>query len=113
MNLQPKCFARSRPSETQVENRQNIQLLGERTVHPNLSLVFQITLVGDNDDRERILILHSQDLLVEGADFFERVAGCDRVHKEETLASAHVLLPHGTKIEQFVSKSYRQGRVDQ
>ena len=113
MNLHPKCFARSRPSKTRVRDLQEVQLLARRTVHPNLSLVFQVTLVGDDDDGERILILHSQNLLVEGADFLKRIARCNRVHKEETLAGAHVLLPHGTEIERLVSKTYRQGEIDQ
>ena len=42
-----------------------------RTVHAHLALVLQVALVRNNDDGERVLVLHAQDLLVEGADFLE------------------------------------------
>ena len=35
-----------------------------RTIHANLTLVFEITFVGYDDDRERVLILDAKDLLV-------------------------------------------------
>ena len=44
------------------------------TVHAHLAFVLEITLVRNNDDRELIHVLHTQDLLVEGADFLERVS---------------------------------------
>ena len=66
-----------------------------RTVHPNLALVFQVALIGDQDDRETVLVLDSQDLLVERANFFEGVPGGDRVDEQEPFARAHVLFPHG------------------
>lgn len=65
-------------------------------VHANLTLVFQIALVRYDNNGERILVLHTEDLLVECADFFERVAGGDRIYEKETLSRAHVLLTHGT-----------------
>jgi len=64
-------------------------------IHPDLPLILQVALVSDDDDGEEVLILYSQDLLVEGADFLEGVAGCDGVHEKEALARAHVLLSHG------------------
>jgi len=75
-----------------------VEMLREVTtlVHSDLPLELKVTLVGDNDDRERILVLYSQDLLVEGADFLERIAGGDRVDEKEALAGSHVLLPHST-----------------
>jgi len=66
-----------------------------RTIHSNLSFVLQVTLVGHNNNRERVLVLYSEDLLVEGADLFEGVAGCNGVHEEESLASSHILFSHG------------------
>ena len=66
------------------------------TVHADLSLVFEIAFVGDDDDGEGVLVFDAEDLLVEGAYFLERVAGCDGVDEKETLACAHVLLAHGT-----------------
>ena len=44
-----------------------------RTVHANLTLVLEVTFVRNDDDRERVLVLHPEDLLVERADFLERV----------------------------------------
>ena len=69
---------------------------GGRTVHSHLPLVLQIALVRDNDDGERVLVFHAEDLLVERADFLKRVARCDGVDQEETLSRAHVLLTHRT-----------------
>lgn len=68
-----------------------------RTIHAHLSFVFEITFVRNDDDGEGILVLHSQDLLVERADFLKRVARRDRVHKKEALAGSHVLFPHSPK----------------
>ena len=41
------------------------------TVHANLALIFQVTLVCDNDDREVILVLDAQDWLMKRANFLE------------------------------------------
>ena len=67
-----------------------------RTIHADLPLVFEITLVGDHDDRESVLIFDTKDLLVESADFLERVSRGNGVHEQETFARAHVLFPHRT-----------------
>jgi len=72
------------------------KVLGEVTalVHANLAFVLQIRLIGDDDNREGVLILHTEDLLVEDADFLKRVSGSNGVDEKEALASPHVLLPH-------------------
>jgi hypothetical protein len=53
----------------------------EHTICTNLSLVFQVTFVRDDNNGNLVVILHSQDLLVEGVDFLERVARSDRIYK--------------------------------
>lgn len=76
----------------------------QRTVHANLSFVLQITFVRDNNNGERVLILYSQDLLMEGTDFFKRVPGRDGIYEQEAFACAHVLFPHST-IQRYVRVS--------
>ena len=66
------------------------------TIHADLTLVFKIAFVRNDDNGERVLIFDSEDLLVEGADFLERVARCDRIDEEETFTGAHILLAHST-----------------
>lgn len=68
-----------------------------RTIHAHLTLILQITLVGDNDDRELIHILNSENLLVEGTDLLERVPRSDGIDEQETFTRPHVLLAHGTE----------------
>lgn len=63
-------------------------------IHSNLSLILEIALVSHDNDRERILILNTEDLLMESANFLKRIAGGDRVNEEEAFTSAHVLLAH-------------------
>jgi len=65
-------------------------------IHADLTLVFQVALVGHNDHWECVLVLHTQDLLVVRAYLLEGVPGSDRVHEKEALARAHVLFPHGS-----------------
>lgn len=67
-----------------------------RTVHADLALKLEVTFVCDDNDGERILVLHAQNLLVERADFLERVARGDRVDEQEAFAGPHVLLAHST-----------------
>lgn len=50
-----------------------------RTVHPDLALKLEVAFICDDDDGERILVLHAENLLVERADFLERVPRSDRV----------------------------------
>lgn len=61
----------------------------------NFALALKIALVADDDHGEVVLVLDSQDLLLECGDFLEALAGGDGVDKQETLACAHVLLSHG------------------
>jgi len=56
----------------------------------DLTLVFEIALVGNEDDGEKVLVLDAEDLLVKSRDFLERVAGCDRVDKQKTFSSAQI-----------------------
>ena len=67
-----------------------------RTIHADLSVIFKIALVGDDNNREGVPILYTKDLLVEMADFLERTTRGNRVDEKETFASAHVLLSHGS-----------------
>lgn len=62
----------------------------------DLAFMLEIALVGNKDDGEKVLVLDTENLLVECGDFLERVARCDRVDKQETFSSAHILLSHGT-----------------
>lgn len=65
-------------------------------IHANLSLILKITLVSHDNDRERILVLHAENLLMESANFLERIAGGDGVNEEESFTGAHVLLAHSS-----------------
>ena len=112
MNLHPKCLARSRPSVIRAVSTLRDVVGGKgrkknvgkryRTIHPDLTLVLQVALVGNEDDREAILVLHPQDLLVECADFLERIPGGDGVDEQESLARTHVLLPHGPAVQKTI-----------
>lgn len=61
----------------------------------DFSLALQITLVADNNHGEVVLVLDSQNLLLESGDFLETLARCDGVDEQETFTRAHVLLSHG------------------
>ncbi len=67
-----------------------------RTVHANLPLKLEVAFVCDDNDGERVLVLHAQNLLVERANFLERVPRRDRVNEQEPFTGPHVLLAHGT-----------------
>jgi hypothetical protein len=60
----------------------------------HLSLALQITLIAYDDDREIILILNSQDLLLEDQDLIEALSACNAVHQEESFTGSHILLSH-------------------
>ena len=80
------------------------------TVCAYLTLILEITLVGNDDDGERVLILYPQNLLMEGTDFLKRVSGCDRVDKQKPFPRTHVLLSHSSAdgvmlCERSISKS--------
>ena len=57
-----------------------------RTVHAHLAFVLEVALVGNDDDGERVLVLYSEDLLVEGRYFFKRVARGDRIDEQEAFS---------------------------
>lgn len=65
------------------------------TLPGNFSFALQIALVSHNDHGEVVLVLDPQDLLLEGCDLFETLAGRDGVDEQEALACPHVLLSHG------------------
>lgn len=67
----------------------------QHTLPSNFSFTLQIALVSHNDHWEVVLVLDSQDLLLEGCDLFETLAGRDGVNEQETFACPHVLLSHG------------------
>lgn len=78
----------------QVAQQLWLKNCGVHTLLGNLSLALQIALVSDNDDWKIVLVLDSQDLLLEGHDLLERLSAGDAVDQKETLAGAHVLLAH-------------------
>lgn len=66
-----------------------------RTLSCDFSLTLQIALVTDDDHGEVVLVLYSQNLLLECGDFLKALARRDGVDQQETLSRSHVLLPHG------------------
>lgn len=66
----------------------------ELTLCADLSLALQIALVADDNDRERVLVLDSKDLLLECDDLLEALPRCYTVDQQKTLARPHVLLAH-------------------
>jgi hypothetical protein len=84
------------PEASKTAGRGDITTGGDRrTLSLDLPLVLEITLVGDDEDGEVILVLDTKDLLMELGDFLEGVARGDGVDEEEAFAGAHVLLTHG------------------
>lgn len=49
-------------------------------VRLNLSLVLEVALVGDDHDGEKVLVLDTQDLLVERRHLLKRTPRRDRVY---------------------------------
>lgn len=72
----------------------SVAQITERTIHTNLTFVFQIALIGYYNYGERILVLDSKNLLVEGTYFLKGVSGGDGINEEKAFASTHVLFPH-------------------
>ena len=62
----------------------------------HFSLRFQIRFVGDDDDREKVFVLHPENLLVESGDFIVRIPRCDTIHTQEPFTCPHILFPHRT-----------------
>ena len=64
------------------------------TLDRDLALVRQIQLVSHHHHGEDVLVLDTQNLLLEGPYLLKALPRRDRVHQQEALARAHVLLPH-------------------
>lgn len=60
----------------------------------HLAFRLEIALVGNKDDREKVLVLDAQDLLVESRDLLERVTRCNRVNKQETFSAPSTRIEH-------------------
>jgi len=61
----------------------------------HLPLAVEIALVANDDHGEVVLVLYSQDLLLECHDLLEALPVGYRVDEQEALSCAHVLLAHG------------------
>lgn len=59
------------------------------------SLLVEIAFVADDNDREVVLVLNAEDLLLECHDFFKGLTRCDGVDQEEAFARSHILFAHG------------------
>ena len=63
MNRQPKCLARSLPSSRQISVLSvpvgMMQYERKRTMRAYLTLVFEVALVGDDDDRKVVPVFYS------------------------------------------------------
>jgi hypothetical protein len=57
--------------------------------------MFQIALVTNHDDWEVILVLHTEDLLLERENFLKALSACYAVDEEKAFACTHVLFAHG------------------
>jgi hypothetical protein len=101
MNRHPKCLASSRPSDFRWKDT-GISIVSvlvhvlrtELTMASDLPLVLQIALVCYNDDGKVVLVLYSQNLLVESEYFVETVPRGDAVNKQKAFSGSHVLLSH-------------------
>jgi hypothetical protein len=65
------------------------------TLLRHLSLALQIALVAHDDDGKVVLVLYSEDLLLERHDFLEALPARNAVHQQEALSRSHVLFTHG------------------
>jgi hypothetical protein len=95
-NLQPNDRARFSPSVAYLckQLSHDACWFVVLTLSGHLTLAFQVALVANHYHREVVLVLDSQNLLLERCDFVEALLGSDRVDQEEALAGAHVLLSH-------------------
>ena len=67
-----------------------------RTLCRHLPLAVEIALVSNNDHGEVVLVLHTQDLLLECHDLLEALPVGYRVDQQKALAGPHVLFAHGS-----------------
>ena len=98
MNLQPKFRAKVWPSVDGVSTSACSKRVCERHVRTlcrDLPLAIEIALVTDDNHGEVVLVLYSQDLLLERHNLLEALSVGYRVDEQEALACAHVLLAHG------------------
>ena len=82
-----------------IYSRGSWEIGGNGTIHTvraDLPLKLEVAFGCDDNDGERVLVLHAQNLLVERADFLERIPRRDRVDEQEPFTGPHVLLAHGT-----------------
>ena len=70
----------------------------ERDVDTYDTMVIQVGLVTNKDDRTLVSVLDSQDLPMKLVDLLERVAVSHGKHKNKSFAATHVLLSHGTEL---------------
>jgi hypothetical protein len=115
MNLQPNDRASASPSESKGQSAKIELYDGSRCTHElmerremqrdtfegirrtllrHLSLTLQITLVAHDNDREIILILDPQNLLLERHDLLEALSTRNAIHQQEAFTGPHVLLAH-------------------
>lgn len=66
----------------------------ERTLCRHLPLAVKIALVAHDDHGEVVLVLYSEDLLLECHNLLEALSVGYRVDEQEALAGPHVLLAH-------------------
>ena len=88
-------MATSLATVTEGTEEGRMQRVRRHTAHSDLTLILEITFIGNQDDWEMILVLYSQDLPVKRGYFIKRLPGANRVDEQKSLARAHVLLPHG------------------
>ena len=74
--------------------RQITRLCDRPTFCAHLSFTLQVALVAHYDDREVVLVLDPQYLLLECHDLLVALAGRDAVHQQEPFTCSHVLLAH-------------------
>jgi hypothetical protein len=72
-----------------------MEAAGKRTLCRHLPLAVEIALVADDDHGEVVLVLYSQNLLLERHNLLEALPVGYRVDEQEALSCAHVLLAHG------------------
>lgn len=66
------------------------------TIPADFTFELEIALIGHQDHRERVLVLHAEDLLLEHRHLLKGKPGRDGVDEKKPFAGAHVLVPHGS-----------------
>ena len=91
MGIQGSSQGRGPLVLSHIVNRPSVLAAGKLTVYSNLTLMFEMTPVGNHNSGTGVLTPCSENLFVENADFLEGVARCDGIDKKEAVASEHVL----------------------